>query len=64
VTEESIKIVEGKLYKIPEIMDITGRSLFKITYDIKRGKLKAIPHTKFEHYRVMGFNLKKYLGIS
>ena len=58
-----LEIKDAKLYTMPEICEITGLERHSIMRHIKSGKLKAIPRTKDDHYRVFGKFLKEYLGL-
>lgn len=57
------QISEGKLYRIPEVAEILNMNEQTVTFRIKQGILKAVPHKKWQHYRVFGFEIKKYLGL-
>jgi predicted site-specific integrase-resolvase len=58
-----MEIRDTKLYKLPEVALILSVSEQTVTKKIKEGRIRAIPHKQFEHYKVFGKDIKDYLGI-
>lgn len=54
-------IIEGKIYKMPELVEILGMERHTVKKLINDGRIKAISSKKFEHTLVIGKNLIKYL---
>ena len=57
-----MKIIRGKLYRVPELCEMLGVARQTIYRWIDSGKLKAIPHQKKMYRRVMGRDISKFLG--
>lgn len=58
------EVQPNRIYNISEMSKILSLDHQTIKLRIKNGKLKPIPHRKYEHYKVFGSELRRFLKYS